>query len=301
MEMKLLIIFLLKSFSLLFSSSSTSHINILLLQSSDINYNRQEWEEEEEFFPYTLVELSQIDVLNYASFHSYDYKRIKTNQHLERDLHPTWVKVETLNYYLQRRKKREQIGEEEEEEKEEYLYSYIVMLDLDIFFMNYSLSILDIINKYDPNHESLIYMPEDTNEENNYLIPFQSSSLILNVNTGFQIWKVNKQTIEIASRWKSCFEIYPNCQKWSQNWPFDQGAFNQFIRSKLLPNQLKVLPCDEGNGFPEEYENYLVDQNGDSYNLGNHNCHGRFVSHLWEETKRYNHQRIIDLIRKKYF
>lgn len=266
-----------------FFISSFYSYNILLFQTSNINYNRQEWEDLNE---YTLIELSEIDVINYSQYHNYTYKRYYySNEDIEEyDLHPIWTKVFTLSRLIK-----------------DIKYDYIVLLDVDIFFMNYTQSIIDKINEWDSNKESLIYMPEDTDEYTNYMTPYNTTSWILNVNTGFQIWKVNSITIDIVTKWKECIISLPECSKWKWNWPFDQGAFNHIIRPQLLPNQLKIIPCDEANGFPIEYDNYIIDQNGDTYDLGNHNCNGRFVSHFWEESKRYNHDKLEKFLKKKYF
>lgn len=292
--------------------------NILIIQPSDYNYNCQEWERD--VVDNTLVELSQIDVLNYVNYHSYDYKRYLNYNIIDYDIHPTWSKVYALySAMLSSLSPSSSCSSSSScsisdssissdsscqsscSNSPSIKYDYIVVLDLDIFFMNYTSSIIDKINEWDPNKQSLIYMPQDTNEPLNHLKQEFTDLYTLNVNTGFQIWKVNEITLEIVLKWKTCLTTYSNCQKWSYDWPFDQGAFNQFIRPQLELNQLNIIPCDEANGFPIEYDNYLIDHDGNYHNLGNHNCNGRFVAHFWEESKRYNHKKLEEFIKKKYF
>jgi hypothetical protein len=294
------------------SLSSNQTEKIWIVQSSDPDYNRQTWEID---LPWTLVELSQLDVFNYAEYHHYHYKRSLIDEHLDQDCHPVWSKVYGLSKAFQ-----------EADDND-----LILLLDLDIFFMDSQMSIYDKLNEWDPERRSLVYMPSDPDEENNYLIPSGSEDEVLNVNTGFQLWKVNSLTRELVQKWKTCLTEIPGCKRWDYQWPFDQGAFNEFIRPIMASSSLRsssvtvsftdeivpplteeeeeedddrkegsvlmILPCDEANGFPSHYENYVITQpDGRRHELGNHNCHGRFVSHFWEETKRHNHERLREMI-----
>jgi hypothetical protein len=294
---------------------------ILFIQPSDSDYNQQTWEWN---LPHTLVELSQIDVFNYVQYHNYSYLRYKINEHESHDCHPVWSKVYALHHAMT-------VMTEFTDNSEGNQYDYVIVLDLDIFFMDYKQSIFEKIKQWDPAGQSLIYMPSDTDEETNYLIPNGSEEEVLNVNTGFQIWKVHPLTKELIQQWKTCLESIPGCQKWKYQWPFDQGAFNEYIRplinkaaetgattaaalisvtgesdgqlivaSPVSSNPLTIIPCDEANGFPEEYENFILLQpNGERHEFGNHKCSGKFVSHFWEESKRYNHERLQKFIFKK--
>ena len=287
------------------SSSLSPAPRILFIQPSDSDYNQQPWEGQQ---PYSLVELSQIDVLNYVQYHNYSYLRYQINEYESHDCHPVWSKVYGLYHAMMT-----------SSTSIDTAYDYIIVLDLDIFFMDYQQSIIEKINQWDPLQQSLIYMPSDTDEETSYLIPNGSNEQVLNVNTGFQIWKVHPVTKELIKQWKTCLEMIPGCQKWKYDWPFDQGAFNEYIRPLInqaststtgflssseqlvtTKNLLTIIPCDEANGFPEEYENFLISQpDGVRHELGNHKCSGKFVSHFWEESKRYNHEKLQKLIFQK--
>jgi hypothetical protein len=292
---------------------------ILFIQPSDSDYNQQSWERN---LPYSLVELSQIDVLNYVQYHNYSYLRYKINEYESHDCHPVWSKVYALYHAMMTITSSSDPSLAEGTQEIQYKYDYIIVLDLDIFFMDYKQSILDKINQWDPLRQSLIYMPSDTDEDTSYLVPNGSDEEVLNVNTGFQIWKVSPITKEWIRQWKTCLERIPGCQKWKYEWPFDQGAFNEYIRPLIAQtnpatptpeatptaettptttpifdqssqNLLTIIPCDEANGFPAEYENFIITQpDGRRHELGNHQCSGKFVSHFWEESKRYNHEKL---------
>lgn len=281
--------------STVLTSSGDSSLNIpprpriLFIQPSDPDYNTQSWEIN---LPYTLVELSQLDIMNYIQYHHYFYQRYLVHEHLDQDLHPVWSKVMALHHAAV-------ISPIE--------WDYIVVLDLDIFIMNYTVSIEQKIHEWDPHHHAMVYMPSDTDVDTSYLTPQGSDVEVLNVNTGFQIWRINSITKEFIKQWKNCITDIPGCRKWDYQWPFDQGAFNEYIRPLITSTTLEsdgnlfhIIPCDEANGFPSDYENYVLIQPEERHELGNHGCNGRFVSHFWEETKRYNHERLQRMIFEKY-
>jgi hypothetical protein len=261
--------------------SSTERV--LILQASTVDYNRQSWEKIPRLMAQrTLIELSEMDTYNYASFHGYHYVRYKSDAAInEHNAHGAWTKVFALDEFIHSTK-----------------YDWIVVLDMDIFFMQYEISLLDKLMLWDK-ASSDIYMPLDTNEPTSYMIPKGLTNSILNVNTGFQVWRVNKKNAKIIATWKGCLTD-PDCgQRWLQKWPFEQGAFNYMIRPSLSPRTLFPIPCNEANGFDADTENFVM-RGADKIQLGNHGCNGTYVSHLWEETKRYNHGRMKSLLMKKF-
>lgn len=77
----------------------------------------------------------------------------------------------------------------------------------------------------------------------------------VNLNTGFILAQNTPRTLEIWESWKSCVDDYdrfPDCQKFADDWPAEQGAYSSIIRYEYNdPDDLLVIPCEEANGYPE--------------------------------------------------
>jgi hypothetical protein len=92
----------------------------------------------------------------------------------------------------------------------------------------------------------------------------------INLNTGFIVAQNNDKTYEIMDSWDHCSDEggkYPGCEKYRLNEPgrpTDQGGFGSYVRYDF-PDDIKELPCDEANGFPEAHTG----------------CDGKFIRHLW--------------------
>ncbi|KAF1733830.1 hypothetical protein CRV24_005361 [Beauveria bassiana] len=90
------------------------------------------------------------------------------------------------------------------------------------------------------------------------------------LNTGFLVAQNKARTFEILRAWQECPNDggrYPSCTKFRTNdpgRPTDQGGFGTYIRYDYV-DDIKELPCDEANGFPEAHSG----------------CDGTFIRHLW--------------------
>lgn len=90
------------------------------------------------------------------------------------------------------------------------------------------------------------------------------------LNTGFLVAQNNTRTFEILDAWQDCPNDggrYPECTKFRTNdpgRPTDQGGFGTYVRYDYA-DDIKELPCDEANGFPEAHSG----------------CDGTFIRHLW--------------------
>ena len=77
----------------------------------------------------------------------------------------------------------------------------------------------------------------------------------LNVNLGFILAQNTPRTFEIWEGWNSCVDDqvrFPDCQRWAEDWPREQGAYSSVIRYRYdEPDDLLTIPCEEANGFPE--------------------------------------------------
>ncbi|KAM3547591.1 hypothetical protein ARSEF4850_009928 [Beauveria asiatica] len=90
------------------------------------------------------------------------------------------------------------------------------------------------------------------------------------LNTGFLVAQNKARTFEILRAWQECPNDggrYPSCTKFRTNEPgrpTDQGGFGTYVRYDYI-DDIKELPCDEANGFPEAHSG----------------CDGTFIRHFW--------------------
>jgi hypothetical protein len=103
------------------------------------------------------------------------------------------------------------------------------------------------------------------------------------VNTGFFVAYNNNETRELFLEWENItkhgdqyWELY------ADRWPFEQGAFNAYVRTYLNPGEFIVAPCNDANGFPNSF-------------WGKPQCEGLYIQHRWRTSNR--DQVIVDYLR----
>lgn len=91
------------------------------------------------------------------------------------------------------------------------------------------------------------------------------------VNAGFQTLSNTNITLEILEQWDRCLDglRYPDCGRFRQNWPAEQGAFSEFLRYDYH-EVVKELPCNEALLWPGSGEG----------------CEGVFVRHYTMEKEK---------------
>lgn len=239
----------------------------------------------------SLYELSEISAVAYANQHRYGYKRV----YLERSVlgpeqyHPGWMKVYTLYHMMNMANSIER-------------FDYLVPLDLDVIFRHMDAPLHAKMIEWGGENASIM-MPEDPAANNaNYWPQPRTEDSVLSLNTGFQIWKNNEETKAIVKQWLDSKDTY--CAKWRNTMWKDQTCFAAEIRPHVLPKGrddfLKIIPCNEGNGFPGGGQFPNDWGYGDQ---GNDGCHGEFLSHFWCESKNRPEIRvkIANLIQKAMF
>jgi hypothetical protein len=71
------------------------------------------------------------------------------------------------------------------------------------------------------------------------------------LNAGIMIVQNTPQTQELLSRWMNCptSDMYPGCHDLVNEWPAEQGAFNEYVRYDFL-DRVHEIPCNEAHGYP---------------------------------------------------
>ncbi|KAH8645354.1 hypothetical protein BX600DRAFT_406615 [Xylariales sp. PMI_506] len=87
-------------------------------------------------------------------------------------------------------------------------------------------------------------------------------------NTGFMLAQDIPKTKEISKMWAECPEEkhYAGCGIWKWRKLKEQTAFSNYIAYDYRED-IKILPCTDANGYPEEYEDCK--------------CKDIFVRHHW--------------------
>ncbi|KAJ5220399.1 hypothetical protein N7468_009603 [Penicillium chermesinum] len=188
------------------------------------------------------MKLTQLDHFMFATIHGYDYKIFKAPS--PQGLHGTWSKVSAIRQALQD-------------------YEIVVFLDADAIIRYPHLPFEWLFNYWGINENTRVAMALDPDEPQN-----KDSQGVTYLNTGFVVAQQSLETNELFDAWESCpSEVrYPNCSWWAEEWPHEQAAFGEYLRYDFEPDDVKVLPCAEANGYPE---------------LENSTCHGEFIRHYW--------------------
>ncbi|KAJ6157839.1 hypothetical protein N7470_005431 [Penicillium chermesinum] len=186
--------------------------------------------------------IGRLDHFMFATIHGYDYKIFKAPS--PQGLHGTWSKVSAIRQALQD-------------------YEIVVFLDADAIIRYPHLPFEWLFNYWGINENTRVAMALDPDEPQN-----KDSQGVTYLNTGFVVAQQSLETNELFDAWESCpSEVrYPNCSWWAEEWPHEQAAFGEYLRYDFEPDDVKVLPCAEANGYPE---------------LENSTCHGEFIRHYW--------------------
>ncbi|KAH7306027.1 hypothetical protein B0I35DRAFT_471536 [Stachybotrys elegans] len=195
-----------------------------------------------------------LGVLNhwvYAKIHGYKYYFIDFEEYNDR--RASWKKPTIMAKILEQ-------------------HDVCLFLDSDAIFHHLDLPFEWLMNYWDVhadnNSLALAFDPEADNNKDEFGTVY--------LNTGFIIAQNNEKTFEIMREWNDCAEeggTHPDCVNFRLNRPgkpTDQGGFGTYIRYDY-PDDIKSLPCDEANGFPES----------------NSGCNGLFIRHLWTGKKNW--------------
>ncbi|EKV11512.1 hypothetical protein PDIG_18300 [Penicillium digitatum PHI26] len=175
--------------------------------------------------------------------HGYDYRLVQIPRAVGRS--GTWTKVTAIKEALK-------------------LYEYVVFLDADSMMPYPNLPMEWLFNYWDITPETLVAMALDPDAPHNR--DWNGRTFL---NTGFIIAQQSSRTHELFEAWENCPNEtrYPNCGRWSGEWPHEQSAFGNYVRYDFNRSEdIRVLSCGEANGCPE------VAATG---------CVGELVRHYW--------------------
>jgi hypothetical protein len=140
---------------------------------------------------------------------------------------------------------------------------FVVTIDSDAIFKHLEIPLEWLLNRWNITPSTSFAMALDNYWEQN-----EDSYGLLNINAGFIVAQDLRRTHEILRQWHSCPDneaMYPNCTKYSKDWPAEQGAWGDYMRRKYNDSMsYKELNCTEANGYE---------------GMGTE-CHGIFVSHF---------------------
>ncbi|KAJ3492191.1 hypothetical protein NLG97_g5452 [Lecanicillium saksenae] len=181
----------------------------------------------------------------YSKIHGYKYYYVAVNSFEDR--RTSWKKPTIISKILAK-------------------HRTCIYLDSDALFRNLDLPFEWLMNYWQisPASNSLALAFDPTHEWN------QDEFGKEYLNTGFLVAQNNTRTFEILDAWEDCPNDggrYPECTKFRTNEPgrpTDQGGFGRYVRYDYA-DDIKELPCDEANGFPEAHAG----------------CDGTFIRHLW--------------------
>jgi FkbM family methyltransferase len=269
--------------------TSATNPRIIFLQIITEDYIRHPWEWDRDVFPYSIIDISKISISSYAKRHGYDYKllRIASADLLGRS--PVWVKILGLKLYM-----AQHFDE----------YDYMVFCDVDLFVMQPKVPLIQKMQQWTSPGTKLeeidCFTPFDTEVAEVFQVPYGSTTgeLVRGINTGIQIWKVSEKSQMIIEKWYNNTEI-PGTGKYLTEFKHEQGSFNylQEYWGKTYGFKFQAIDCNEANGFPAHW--HVNTLNG--IDLGNHGCSGNFVSHFWEESKRYVMPWLLQLLSIQYY
>jgi FkbM family methyltransferase len=264
---------------------------IVFLQVVTENYVRHEWEWNRDVFPYSIIDISKISIASYARRHEYDYKLLRIANTDLQGRFPVWVKILGLKKFMA-----------ENFDK----YDYMVVCDVDLFIMQPQIPFDQKLQQWadlTPFEEIDCFMPQETDVPEAYLVPYGMDEEIRGVNSGFEVWKVNEKTRLIIDKWYNIdTKKFPETAKYLNGGKHEQSLFTylQSYWTKEYDFQWKEIPCNEANGFPSHWQINIY-HGGEEGDHGNHGCSGDFVSHFWEESKRYVMPILLNLLSSQYY
>jgi hypothetical protein len=135
-----------------------------------------------------------------------------------------------------------------------------VLIDSDAIFKHLELPFEWLLNRW-----QLVPSSADSSSQNhtegtsiamaldNHWAQNEDSFGQLNINAGFIVAQNSPRTQEILRDWDSCpsnLTAYPDCDRFSSNWPAEQGAWGDFLRRQYKKDEDYIeIPCTEANGF----------------------------------------------------
>jgi hypothetical protein len=125
----------------------------------------------------------------------------------------------------------------------------VVAIDHDALFWNLDLPFEWLLNRWGFTNETSFAMALDNNWQQNH-----DDHDVLNINAGFIVAQNLPRTHDILRAWDSCpsnATMYPNCRKFIDRWPAEQGAWGTYMRRQFNESTDRIeIPCTEANGFP---------------------------------------------------
>jgi hypothetical protein len=140
----------------------------------------------------------------------------------------------------------------------------ILFMDSDAHVENLDHSVLQLVQLLGMNLTSeppAFIMAEDRPHPDSFMHSLPQTYM---VNTGVIFAFQKPITKEALLRWTWCWRDVEGCEYWLTNWPYDQGGFNEHVRTWLPEGELQVASCDLANGFYKDYQ-----------------CRGKLISHGW--------------------
>jgi hypothetical protein len=224
---------------------------ILIFQIISEEVVRHPWEWDHEVYPFSLVDLSKLNVYLYAQRHGYAYQLIRAAKTELQGFNRTvdWLKVHALPVMLQ---------------GATGMYDYVVYVDIDRAFIDFETPLTVMIKQWGSTsvEQVDVFLP---------LEPVQLSRDRQTFNTGFQVWKVSEKSVNIANLWNQYTGVGT-----------DQDAFNHFKDLFQQDHSLRIqtISCSEANGFSYT----LIDEFESDPSVTNYDCTGSFISRfLWGE------------------
>ncbi|KAJ5951722.1 Galactosyl transferase [Penicillium vulpinum] len=178
----------------------------------------------------------------FAMIHGYDYRLVQIPRAVGRT--GTWTKVTAIKEALKH-------------------YKYVVFIDADAMILYPNLPIEWLFNYWEITPETLVAMALDPEAPHNH--DWNGRTFL---NTGFIIAQQSPRTHELFKAWETCptETRYPDCARWGREWPHEQSAFGNHVRSE----DIRVLSCAEANGCPE---------------VASTGCVGELVRHYWGDKR----------------
>jgi len=125
----------------------------------------------------------------------------------------------------------------------------VVAIDHDAVFWNLNLPFEWLLNRWDFSEQTSMAMALDNNWGQNH-----DDWDVLSINAGFIVAQNLPRTHEVLRAWDSCPSnetVYPNCRKFINGWPAEQGAWGTHIRYHFNKTTDRIeIPCNDANGFP---------------------------------------------------
>ncbi len=172
-------------------------------------------------------------------------------------------------------------------------FKVVVMADVDVVFHQRDMRLEELMRMWNvfSQNEQVVAMASEPHYNTTecihgqlgieFCLTLSNGRMMRMVNTGFQIWKVTERAKDLVARWWNSVNR-PKGSDFLGRLPAqgEQGAFTYFVRGEdMHPEELVIIPCDEANGFPPD----LFINAGRP--RGNYGCSGKYVAHLWENTK----------------